>query len=191
MTGTAELPRAALAWADERGILTPIQGQVSAADFLLAQPAPVAAENPGSIKAPLQGAEFRTTDQTTILAEGPLNAQLEVRVNGQPVPESRIGTMTKDPANKVQRLEFFGVPLQPGRNVITLGSDQVEVFVVGSLSRVVLEPVQTVADGSTPIQVRVRALDADGRGVASSYLTLSSDLAPLTSDAEPAVNGYQ
>lgn len=191
VSGRADLPPAALAWVTDQGALTPIQGQVSSADYLLAKPATQQAQNPGSIKAPLAGTEFRSTDQTTILVEGPLDATLDVRVNGQPIPQDRIGTITKDPANGVQRLEFFGVPLQTGRNVITLGGDQVEVFVAGTLSRLILEPIQTVADGSTPVRVRVRALDAAGRGVAGSYLTLSSNLDPLTPDAEPNVSGYQ
>lgn len=187
----AELPRAALAWATEQGNLSAIQGQVSSTDYLLARHAPTTTQNAGAIKLPLSGTEFRTTDQTTILVEGPLNETLDVRVNGQRIPEERIGTITKDPANSVQRLEFFGVSLQAGHNVITLGKDSVEVFVAGTLSRLVLEPIQTVADGSTPVRVRVRALDENGRGIAASYLTLSSNLDPLSPDAEPAVSGYQ
>ena len=186
-----DLPSPALAWATDSGSLTPLQGKITAADYLLARPAPATGENPGHIKAPLNGSEYRTTNQATIRIEGPLSQPLEAQLNGQPLPADRIGTITEDRGRNIQQLEYFGIPLQPGRNIITLGNEKVEVFVVGQLHHIEVLPVQTVADGRTPIRVRVRALDADGRGIAAPNLTVSSNLEPVTPDADPTTSGYQ
>lgn len=186
-----QLPPAALAWVDSRGALSALgSGKVDVADYVTAR-VPRTGENKGAIRSPLAGSEYRSTDQISAVVESRLDAPLRLSVNGQPVPEDRIGTKVEDPNTGVLRLEYYGVRLQPGRNVLRAGNDEVEVFVATGIRRIELEPLQLVADGSTPVRVRVRAFDAAGVGAATQTVTVVSNLEPLARDAEPGVTGYQ
>ncbi|MFC6592707.1 hypothetical protein ACFP81_12355 [Deinococcus lacus] len=192
VTGAGTLPAAALARLSAERQLRPVSGKVVAGDYLLARPAAVAQpEGSGQIKLPRDGAEYRTTDQITLVVEGPAGQELRPRVNGAEVPASQIGTATVDSGRGVQRLEFYGVKLRPGANTVQLGSDSVTVFLAGAVSEVKVTPLQLVADGSTPLRLKVETLDALGKHTAQSYLTVDSNLEPLIPDAEPGVAGYQ
>ncbi|WP_407540291.1 DUF11 domain-containing protein [Deinococcus radiomollis] len=199
LTHTAELPaleRPALLARYDRERQEVLQGHFDSADYLAAQPlgasqAALPAENAGSIKLPLAGTVFRDRDRISVAVEGPLDSTLTPTINGQPLSERQIGTRTADSGTNTQRLEYLGIPIQPGKNVIALGDQTLTVYYAGPTVSVSLTPVNLVADGSTPIRLKVTALDAAGQGSAERYVSLSSNLEPQTPDADANDAGYQ
>ena len=199
LSHTADLPaleRPALLARYDRERQEILQGHFDAADYLAAQPlsgsqAQATSENAGSIKLPLAGTVFRDRDRISVAVEGPLDSTLTPTINGQPLAERQIGTRTADSGTNTQRLEYLGIPLVPGKNVIALGTQTETVYYAGPTVSVSLTPVNLVADGSTPIRLKVTALDAAGQGSAERYLTLASNLEPQTADASSSDPGYQ
>ncbi len=173
-----------------------LQGEFSSADYDGAQPlgaaqAAAPSENPGSIKLPLAGSVIRDRDRITVAVEGVLGSVLAPSINGVALSEKQIGTRVSDTAGNTQRLEYVGIPVQPGKNVIALGDQTVTVYSAGPTASVKFTPVSLVADGSTPVRFRVLALDAAGQGSAERYLSLGTSLEPLSADASSSDAGYQ
>ncbi len=173
----------------------PINGSALVmSDLVQAQPfqaAEVVSENAGAIKLPAQGTTYRTRDKITVTVEGPLGDAPVPVVNGVPARADQVGTTITDPQRGVQRLEYYGLSIRTGENHITLGQDDVKVYLAGPTSRIDIEPLNVIADGVTPIRLRLRALDAQGIRTNEAYLTLSSNLEPLKADANPGEGGYQ
>ncbi len=198
LTHTGELPaldRPALLARYDRDRQEILQGQFDAADYAGAQPlggsqAEAPSENAGTIKLPLAGTVFRDRDRVTVAVEGPLSDTLAPTINGVPLSERQIGTRVTDAASGTQRLEYVGVPIVPGRNVIALGGQSEEVFYAGPTAKVSFTPISLVADGSTPVRLKVSALDAAGQGSAERFLSVASNLEPLNADASSDA-GYQ
>ena len=174
-----------------------LQGSVDSADLasarsLSAAPVDAAAqENPGPIKLPLAGTVYQARDRIGVAVESPLGSALTATVNGVPIPDSQIGTRVSDPANNLQRLEYVGVAIRQGLNVIALGQETLKVYLAGPTAAVSFTPLNLVADGSTPIRLKVRALDSAGQISGERFLSLSSNLEPLAPDASPGEAGYQ
>ncbi|GGJ83653.1 COG1470 family protein [Deinococcus aquiradiocola] len=199
LTHTGELPalaRPALLarYARERDEV--LQGTFSLSDLAGAQPLGSVtqdqpSENPGDIKLPLAGTVFRERDRVTVTVEGPLDQTLAPTINGQPLPARQIGSRTTDTDTGRQRLDYVGVPVAPGRNVIQLGDQTVTVYYAGAATRVTFTPVNVVADGTTPLRFKVTSLDAAGQGSIERYLSVASTLEPLTPDASANDAGYQ
>ena len=173
-----------------------LQGEFSSADYDGAQPLTTAraaapTENPGSIKLPLAGSVIRDRDRITVAVEGTLDGVLAPSINGVALSEKQIGTRVTDGAANTQRLEYVGIPIQPGRNVIALGDQTTAVYSAGPTASVQFTPLSLVADGSTPIRLKVLALDAAGQGSAERYLSLGTSLEPLAADASSSDAGYQ
>ncbi|ADV68583.1 DUF11 domain-containing protein [Deinococcus maricopensis] len=171
-----------------------LQGTFDAGDYAgaTARPAtPAATENAGALKLPLSGTVYRDRDRVTVVVEGPIGATLTPTINGEPIPEARLGGRVNDPARGTQRLTYVAVPLRVGENALALGRDTVTVTYAGPTARVDITPVSVVADGSTPLRLRVRALDERGVGTAQPFLTLRPSLEPRTPDANPGEAGYQ
>ncbi|WP_425146369.1 DUF11 domain-containing protein [Deinococcus sp.] len=180
----------------DRGRQEVLQGSLDSADLAGARAVGVAQvaaplENEGSIKLPLAGTVFHARDRIGLAVEGTLGAQLVPTVNGLPIPETQIGTRVSDPAQDLQRLEYVGVPIKQGENVIALGNQTIKVYLAGPTASVVFTPLSLVADGGTPLRLKVQALDSAGIASGEGYLTLSSSLEPLTPDANPGDAGYQ
>lgn len=186
------LPNAALAWLDASGVPSPVGtgAALDVADYVTSR-VPRTGENVGVIRLPLTGSEYRTTDQISVVVEGTLNPPVRLSVNGVLIADDRIGTKVEDAKNNRLRLEYYGIKLSPGRNVLRAGSDEIEVFLATGIRRLEVEPLQLTADGSTPLRVRVRALDAAGLRAATQTVTIVSNLEPQTRDAEPGISGYQ
>jgi hypothetical protein len=192
------LARPALSANYDRERRETLQGVFDLKDYSAAQPltpsgqAPAApSENVGSIKLPLSGTVFRERDRITVAVQGPLNTVLAPTINGQPISEKQIGTRITDPGSNTQRLEYVGVPIVPGRNVIALGGETQVVYLAGPTARVTFTPLQTVADGSTPLRFKVLATDAAGQGSSERFLSLGTSLEPKAPDASPSDAGYQ
>ena len=112
-------------------------------------------------------------------------------VNGQVVDSSTIGTTVQDGVRGVQRLIYVGVPLKPGPNILSVGSDTTTVQLVGGTAQIQVLATQMLADGSTPLRVKFRALDAFGNLASLSSVTVRTNLEPRTPDANPGESGYQ
>ncbi|MBB6097819.1 hypothetical protein HNR42_001242 [Deinobacterium chartae] len=167
-----------------------VSGRFDAADYASAA-APHNAENPGRLRLPLEGRVFRDRDRITVALEGQASDDLNVQLNGEPLARELIGKRTFDPATGAVRVEYIGVRLRPGRNLITGGGESVQVFLAGRPERLELEPLRLVADGSNPIELRLRALDANGVATGTSFVSVESNFEFLGEDANPGMAGYQ
>lgn len=169
-----------------------LSGQVDLMDYAGATPLTVpATENPGAIKLPLDGGQIRRTDQIGVVVEVPVGSPLSPTINGQPIPASQLGETVGSDDGLTERRHYYAVKIRPGINTIGLGDEQISVQYAGATARYQVEALSLVADGSTPIRVQIRALDANGILSEQPYLTLQSNLAPTQPDARPGEIGYQ
>ncbi|ANE42764.1 COG1361 family protein [Deinococcus puniceus] len=173
-----------------------LEGTFDAADLAAARPlaAPssvTTAENAGAIKLPLAGSLIRTRDRISVVVEVPVGNLPALTINGQPVDSSTIGTNTQDGVRGVQRLTYVGVPLKPGPNVLSVNGETVTVQLVGGTAEIQVLATQMLADGSTPLRVKFRALDSFGNLASLSSVTVRTNLEPRTPDANPSESGYQ
>lgn len=170
-----------------------LQGQQGFADLEKAQPMVVKTRD-GFIQEPMPGTVFQV-DKIRVVLQTPNGLETRLSVNGMPVDSRFLGQATYDSGAGVQRLEYYGLPLKPGRNLIeletTMGRDQVEVFLADKPVRLLVRPVRLLADGKTPLELTVRAVD--GLGLASGFgpLTVETSQEPLEEDAFPLLSGYQ
>lgn len=170
-----------------------LQGQQSFADLQKARPLEVRVRQ-GFIQEPLPGTLFRV-DKARVVLQTPLGLEVHLTLNGQGVDSKNLGQATYDSGKGLQRLEYYGLPLQPGRNLIEVqtaaGADRVEVFLAGSPLRIEVRPLRLLADGRTPLELEVRVLDKLGLPTGFGALTVESSSEPLEPDAFPLLSGYQ
>ncbi|WP_322618594.1 RHS repeat domain-containing protein [Deinococcus terrestris] len=172
-----------------------LMGQIDAADLrgavLLSAQADEVTENAGAIKLPLADSVIRIRDRINVVVEVPQGERPALTVNGAPVGEDRLGTDVQDGERGVQRLTYVGVPLRPGPNRLRVGTEEITVMLAGATAQVEVTPLSLIADGSTPLRLRVRTLDAFGTPSGQSTLTVRPSLEPRTPDANPGEAGYQ
>lgn len=172
-----------------------LSGKIDQKDFETAkaiQAGEAEGENEGAIKLPLKETQVRVRDRITVVVEAPQGGtRPELLVNGTQVSHDQIGTEVQDSTRNVQRLTYVGVPLKAGPNVLRFGQDEITVYRVGATHKVELVPENLVADGGTPIRIRVRALDAYDKLTNQPTLTIRSNLEPRSPDAAPSEAGYQ
>ena len=171
-----------------------LQGRVDAGD--LAAAAALSApeqlrENAGAIKLPLADSDVRIRDRISVVVELPVDTQSDLRVNGTVIGADRIGQTTEDGPRGVTRLVYVGVPLTPGPNVLTFAGQSVTVNRVGPTAKIEVLPESLIADGSTPLRLKLRVLDAFGRLSSQSSVTLRSNLEPRTPDANTTEADFQ
>ncbi|RIH86116.1 hypothetical protein Mrose_01890 [Calidithermus roseus] len=188
--GPLEAPTLTLGVADREVLL---QGQVPFA--ALAKTRPLEARTrQGFIQEPLPGTVFRV-DRARVVLEMPYGLEFELEVGGEPVSRTSLGKAEYDSVKGTQRLEYYGLPLRPGANLIEFrspaGTDRVEVFLAGKPVRLLARPLKLYADGRTPLEFELLALDAGGLPSGFGPLTLASSLEPLDPDAFPTTSGYQ
>ena len=171
-----------------------ISGRVDAADLRAAsrqRASTQVVENEGAIKLPAAGTVLRSRDRISVTVEAPQGDLPPLTVNGKEVSRDKIGTEVQDGQRGVQRVTFVGVPLQPGPNVLRFLDQEITVGLIGSTSRITVEPLNLVADGSTPLRLEVRALDAFGQLTTEPSVTVRTNLEPRTPDANPTQEGFQ
>lgn len=172
-----------------------LMGQLDTADLrgaaLLSGQVDEASKNAGAIKLPLAGSVIRLRDRISVVIEVPQGERPVLTVNGTPVGEDRLGTDVQDGVRGVQRLTYVGVPLRPGPNLLRVGTEEVRVTLAGATAQVEVTPLNLTADGSTPLRLRVRTLDAFGTPSGQSTLTVRPSLEPRVPDANPGEAGYQ
>lgn len=147
-------------------------------------------ENAGAIKLPLAGSAVQVRDRINVVVEVPTGERPTLRVDDQTVSADWIGSV-QAVADGKERLTYVGVPLKVGQNTIQYGKDTLKLERVGKPIRLEVVPMQLVADGVTPLRLKIRSLDAAGQLTASGTVTLESNLEPYIQDADPHQAGYQ
>lgn len=171
----------------------PLAGQLRSEDAARAAPLQVS-ERDGLIRFPRDGTVLPDGGRSDVTLEGPAGVPVRLTVNGEEVPDERIGEAGR--AFDRERRVYVGLPMQVGVNVIEVRygalSDRVQVVVPGAATQLDLSlDGSTVADGSRPVALLVRSLDAQGRPSGEGQVTLSTSLEPLDPDADPGAPGYQ
>lgn len=128
--------------------------------------------------------------QTSVVVRGALAAVLQLSVNGQVIKPDRVGRLTKAPRPSdggLQVIEYVGIDLKPGPNVLTLLQDHghgsreplstISVVAPGALGKLSLTPPAHAlsADGRSPVRVVIEPVDASGVAVtAPTAVTLQA-----------------
>jgi len=171
-----------------------LAGDVSLEDYEKASPVDLRARD-GLIKEPLPGTVFRDVDSTKIRIVAPYGKEVKVQVNGVPVTRERLGKAQYDPASNTQTLEYYGVPLKVGSNLVTVEAgdlhDQIRIYRTGKPVDLVAIPEEAVADGFSPIRVRIESRDDNGFATGMGFVTIESNIEPMEADANPKMSGYQ
>ncbi|RDI96423.1 DUF11 domain-containing protein [Meiothermus sp. QL-1] len=151
-------------------------------------------ERPGWIRAPRPGQVFRE-DRIPAVLELPYGLTYRLLLNEEEVAQTQLGEATYDPGKGVQTLRFYGLALREGKNRLRVetpqGSDEVEVFLQGRPVRVEIRPLRVLADGRSPLELEVLALDKAGLPSGTGPLTVETSPEPLTPDASPKEAGHQ
>ena len=140
------------------------------------------------------------TTQLAVRVKGRLGMTFSLRVNGERVPESRVGRRVTAPRAGLEAWEYVGVTLRPGRNQLELSTPHargrvvVRVVVPASLGNLVLSgPRLASADGRSAALLTLAATDSAGVPVGvRTLVTLESSLGRLAvRDLDPAQAGVQ
>lgn len=144
-------------------------------------------------------------NQATIQIKGMAGAQLQLWVNGQEVPESRIGKKAVLADSQVAGFDYIGVPLAMGKNRIEVrqldmmgnirATRAITVIAPDNLSKISIDsPKQDVAaNGSDVYQAVVKVVDQFGTPVSSrTPVTLNSTIGTIQiKDVNPDQTGIQ
>lgn len=144
-------------------------------------------------------------NQATIQIKGMAGAQLQLWVNGQQVPESRIGKKAVLADSQVAGFDYIGVPLAIGKNQIEVrqldmmgnirATRAITVIAPDNLSKISIDsPEQDVAaNGSDVYQAVVKVVDQFGTPVSSrTPVTLNSTIGTIQiKDVNPDQTGIQ
>ena len=156
---------------------------------------------------PAAGETYWIRDKISVIVRFPMGGSagpVGLRVNGQPVAESSIGTKMYDSDGTMGRYDYIGVPIAPGKNILeftytdatgTSQTDSIVVYHSGAITSVKVEtnPKVLFADGKTEPEIIVKPLDAEGIPMPEgSFVTLSLDAGRFVSqDANPQRDGFQ
>jgi len=108
---------------------------------------------------------------TTVVVQFPIGSQVELRVNGELVKSSFIGSTVTDANTKLVKQTWYGVPLKEGVNTISAGvmggtaaPTTVKVSVRGAPKKLTLETVEShiPADGRSTATIKGQLLDENG-----------------------------
>ena len=127
--------------------------------------------------------------QQRLLVKGLLGATLNVIVNGQTVPDSKLGTRVERAEQQLELLEYIGVELLPGNNTLTLeqrdpfgnlrATHTIQVRAPGEPQRIRIEQMQaptTDNNNSADEKISVYLEDSNGIPIATrTPLTLETD----------------
>jgi uncharacterized repeat protein (TIGR01451 family) len=144
------------------------------------------------------------SSQTSVRVKGLQGLSFELRVNGEVVPESRVGRRVTVTNAGIEAWEYVGVRLRPGMNRLDVAQldphgsrlENAELTVVAPdrLDRLVLVAPRAVpADGHSLGLVVVRALDAQGvRAPGRQIVSIESNLGTWRADdLDPLTPGLQ
>lgn len=122
-----------------------------------------------------------------VRVKGHLGATLQLTVNGRAQPVSRVGKRVRVAERQLEAWEYIGVDLLAGENLLLLeevdsfgtvrGSDTIKLIAPGKMGKIEIDaPKTAVADGVTPVRIKVSLTDDKGVLVTSrTQLTLELD----------------
>lgn len=153
----------------------------------------------------LKDGDTLPTARATFRVKGTAGATLKLAVNGEEVPDTRVGKRSTLAEKQVQALEFVGVDLKPGANELVLsqadsfgnarGAVTIRVVAPGKAAKLAIElPAGgAVADGKTLARIVVKVLDEGGVPITSrTPVTLASSVGVWkVEDPDPAEPGVQ
>jgi hypothetical protein len=170
----------------------PFRGTLSLADYRKAAPEPESRKAP--IFHPLPGSLI-PEGVTKAIVEVPAGLTPRLLLNGEEVPFANVGLVAEDRGRGVTRVEYYGLKLRPGKNLLKLEApplyDEVEVFVPDRPKAIEVLPLSLQADGSTPLEFLVRVVDENGLPTGFGSISLETNPEPLLPDAFPLEPGYQ
>jgi hypothetical protein len=150
---------------------------------------------------PASGTLFRDRDQVNITVDVPLKAEnIVLSVNGNTVPDARVGTRTFDEGTGRLTLEYVAVKLQPGSNQLVLTAtfegqsleDRAEMLVSGPATQIRIAPATPLtSDPNDRPALRFEVLDANGLPAQDGVLTIETTPEPNIADANPNEPGLQ
>jgi hypothetical protein len=150
----------------------------------------------------LKDRDVMPATQSSVRVQGRAHANLTLTVNGEVIPEDRIGTRQLARNETIETRDYVGVELKPGENALTLsqrnvdgtvGTSSITVIAPGPLARIVLESDSLApADGNTVARLRMRLFDEHDVPVAERTLvTIEASIGDLLmrdlNDTEPGV----
>jgi len=141
---------------------------------------------------------------TNVRVKGRLGTILQLSVNGRPLSAKRVGKRARLADRQLEAWEYIGVELAEGANTLVLeGIDsfgnvrdrrEITLIAPGDLGRIEIDAPETaVADGATPVHIKVRLTDNNGVPVTvRTQLTLETDTGRWeTKDLNPREPGTQ
>ncbi|MEQ1832023.1 MAG: hypothetical protein ABL977_03125, partial [Candidatus Eisenbacteria bacterium] len=140
------------------------------------------------------------SSQINVRVKGRLGTALVLRLNGERVPESRVGRRVTAATAGLEAWEYIGVTLKPGLNVLELAPPRapgrVALRLVAPAEIAWLElmgPRVAPADGRSPVNFTLAVADSQGVPVGSRTLvTLESALGRIANDdLDPTAPGVQ
>ncbi len=158
-----------------------------------------------AILSPADGGDL-SSSHVNVLLKGPLGVKLSLLLNGQEVPEKRIGRTISNPKKQVMIVEYISLDLTSGaENTLEVvmkdnfgnvrGRQTVTVRCPGQPASLVIttEPESVPADGKSLLTVRVAVLDKAGLPVKTGgAMTVSvSDGDIVEKDASRTDDGHQ
>ena len=112
--------------------------------------------------------------QVNVRVKGTLGSSINLQVNGVTVNAQRIGSKSENPAKQTQFLEYIGVAMRPGNNVLTVsqidsfgnarGTESITVVAPDQAGKILLDMPTPgpIADGVTLTKMTVRITDQAG-----------------------------
>ncbi|WP_435505355.1 hypothetical protein [Variovorax sp. RHLX14] len=157
---------------------------------------------PGFIE--LKDGDVVAARSVNVRVKGPLGAGLRLKVNGEHIPDTRVGKKASLPSAGVSAWEYIGVVLRAGVNALELvemddfgnarGGAALQITAPDELGRIAfVPPAELRADPLQPVVVQLRLTDAHGVAVtARTAVTLETDRGQwLNDDLNPAEPGIQ
>ncbi|WP_447123817.1 SdrD B-like domain-containing protein [Glaciimonas sp. GG7] len=123
----------------------------------------------------LQEGQQQPRRQVNVRVKGPIGSDLRLDVNGLLINMDRIGTRSEVVSRQIAAVEYVGVALQAGLNTLTIRAGAqtktITVIAPGDLAHVVITAAeQAIADGKTPIGVKVTTTDSAGLPITAPHL---------------------
>lgn len=146
-----------------------------------------------------------TSTQATVRVKGTAESTVVLSVNGDVVPDTKVGQSAVQAERQLEVRDYVGVTLEPGRNTLEIkqvdafgnarGSRTIEVVAPGALARLSLSPQSETApaDGQRVVSIRVKLEDAAGVTVAErTAVTLDTTAGEWEqADLDPREPGLQ
>ncbi len=126
-------------------------------------------------------------DQANVRVKGALGVTFRLTVNGKEVSDKRVGKRSRLADKQMEAWEYIGVALKPGANTVKLeqldiagnprGEKTITLIAPDELGKVELDlPAVAIADGNTPIRMKLRLTDDKGVPVTvRTQMTLETD----------------